>query len=179
MVPLNHLVKGLGCLVFSFVGVFILMSVLLEPVTTIGPEACVCTYVCTCVCMCWWLKCPLHPVQSSPRVGSGARHDLPQRQHLCRRNHSPAPTPQAGLQRLLRGAPGTPVCREEPEGSPPAAGPARNPRTSTQGRCHGPVRHSGLVPATKEEKYWVLQTTEFQVLNQTSLKCVCCVSVQV
>lgn len=50
MVPYNHLVKGLGCLVFSFVGVFILMSVLLEPVKTIGPEACVCT--CVCVHMC-------------------------------------------------------------------------------------------------------------------------------
>lgn len=41
MVPLNHLVKGLSCLVFSFVGVFILMSVLLEPVKTRTRGLCV------------------------------------------------------------------------------------------------------------------------------------------
>lgn len=43
---------------------------------------------------------------------------------------------QAGLQRLLRGAPGAPVCREEPEGSTTCAWPPRTLSSSAQGGGH-------------------------------------------
>lgn len=90
----------------------------------------------------------------------------------------PALALQARLQRLLHGAPGAPVCGEEPEGGPPRARPAGAPGASAQGRRHRTVRPSGPAPATAEGRTrWARRVNESEASIRFLAACVVRVAV--